>query len=77
MGREECSERGQNKEIVGRKRMEDWKKSRDLWVLTSSDDVVDNMTVEKDNVRRFYRYIDSFPLIIPDTLFFVYYDQWI
>ncbi|CAD5172161.1 unnamed protein product [Musa acuminata subsp. malaccensis] len=134
MGREECSERGQNKEIVGRKRMEDRKKasdkdldredecgiclevctkmvlpscshamclkcyrdwdvrsqscpfcrgslkrirSRDLWVLTSNGDVVDNMTLEKDNVRRLYRYIDSLPLIIPDTLFFVYYDQWI
>lgn len=29
MGREECSERGQNKEIVGRKRMEDRKKASD------------------------------------------------
>lgn len=46
-------------------------------MLTSNGDVVDNMTLEKDNVRRFYRYIDSLPLIIPDTLFIVYYDQWI
>ncbi|WOL16119.1 hypothetical protein Cni_G24901 [Canna indica] len=48
--------------------------SSDLWVLTSTGDVVDPLTLEKDNVRRFYRYIDSLPLIIPDKLFLVYYD---
>ncbi|XP_077228247.1 E3 ubiquitin-protein ligase AIRP2-like [Tasmannia lanceolata] len=46
--------------------------SRDLWVLTSNGDVIDTATVAKENLRRFYVYIDSLPLIIPDTLFFVY-----
>ncbi|CAL9131372.1 unnamed protein product [Musa acuminata var. zebrina] len=49
-------------------------RSRDLWVLTNKSDVVDTMTLEMDNLRRFYSYIDSLPLIIPDTLFLVYYD---
>ncbi|CAL9769725.1 unnamed protein product [Musa acuminata subsp. burmannicoides] len=49
-------------------------RSRDLWVLTNKSEVVDTMTLERDNLRRFYRYIDSLPLIIPDSLFLVYYD---
>ncbi|WOL04416.1 hypothetical protein Cni_G13137 [Canna indica] len=129
--REQSKEKTRSKEIVGRKRMEDWRKlfdkdgdrddecgiclevctkmvlpncnhamcikcyrdwnvrsqscpfcrgsikrvrSRDLWVLTNKSDVVDTMTLAMDNLRRFYRYIDSLPLIIPDTLFLVHYD---
>ncbi|URE16495.1 zinc finger, RING-type [Musa troglodytarum] len=101
--REQSNEKGRAKEMVGGKRMEEWKKladrdldrddenvrsqscpfcrgslkrvqSRDLWVLTNRDDVIDTVALEMDNVRRFYRYIDSLPLIIPDTLFLVYYD---
>lgn len=49
-------------------------RSRDLWVLTSNSDVVDAATLEEENVRRFYCYINSLPLNIPDTLFLVYYD---
>ncbi|XP_020595566.1 uncharacterized protein LOC110038944 [Phalaenopsis equestris] len=49
-------------------------RSRDLWVLTSNCDVVDTETIEKENVRHFFCYIDSLPLNIPDTLFLVYYD---
>ncbi|XP_020092038.1 uncharacterized protein LOC109712707 [Ananas comosus] len=49
-------------------------RSRDLWVLTGDGDVVDTVTLEKENVKHFYRYIDSLPLIIPDNLFVVYYD---
>lgn len=48
--------------------------SRDLWVLTGNGDVVDTATVAKENLKRFYVYIDNLPLIIPDTLFVVYYD---
>ncbi|XP_058102113.1 E3 ubiquitin-protein ligase AIRP2-like isoform X2 [Magnolia sinica] len=48
--------------------------SRDLWVLTCNNDVVDTMTVAKENLRRFYLYLDKLPLIIPDTLFLVYSD---
>lgn len=43
-------------------------------MLTGDGDVVDTVTLEKENVKHFYRYIDSLPLIIPDNLFVVYYD---
>ncbi|XP_020587744.1 RING finger protein 141-like [Phalaenopsis equestris] len=129
--KEESCDRGRNKEIVGRKRGEEWRKisdkdrdrddecgicmeictkmvlpscnhamcincfhdwnkrsqscpfcrgslkrvrSRDLWVLTGSSDVVDRATLEKENVKRFYCFIDSLPLNIPDAHFLVYYD---
>lgn len=49
-------------------------RSRDLWVLTGSGDVVDTVTLEKENLRQFYGYIDKLPLTVPDTLFMVYYD---
>ncbi|KAH0461325.1 hypothetical protein IEQ34_008900 [Dendrobium chrysotoxum] len=49
-------------------------RSRDLWVLTSSCDVIDTATLDKVNVKHFYSYIDSLPLNVPDTLFLVYYD---
>ncbi|KAK1318413.1 hypothetical protein QJS10_CPB04g01691 [Acorus calamus] len=48
--------------------------SRDLWVLTNDRDTVDTVTLAKDNLRCFYRYIDNLPLLIPDTLFVVFYD---
>eukprot|EP00262_Sarcandra_glabra_P008277 TRINITY_DN21612_c0_g1_i1.p1 TRINITY_DN21612_c0_g1~~TRINITY_DN21612_c0_g1_i1.p1 ORF type:complete len:253 (-),score=26.18 TRINITY_DN21612_c0_g1_i1:48-806(-) len=49
-------------------------KSKDLWVLTSNGDIIDTVTLAKENLRRFYQYIDNLPLMIPDTLFLVYYD---
>ncbi|XP_039138393.1 E3 ubiquitin-protein ligase AIRP2-like [Dioscorea cayenensis subsp. rotundata] len=52
-------------------------RSRDLWVLTSHGDVIDTTSLEKENVKRFYRYIDSLPLRVPDSLFLVYYDYLI
>ncbi|KAI4998653.1 hypothetical protein ZWY2020_053995 [Hordeum vulgare] len=48
--------------------------SRDLWVLTGDDDVIDPVTLEKENVRHFHSFIDSLPLIVPDNLLLVYYD---
>lgn len=48
--------------------------SRDLWVLTGHGDVVDAVTLAKDNLRRFYGYVDSLPLIVPDNVFLFYYD---
>ncbi|KAL6547482.1 hypothetical protein OROMI_023203 [Orobanche minor] len=35
--------------------------SGDLWVLTSDSDVVDVTIIAKDNLRRFYIYIDKLP----------------
>ncbi|KAJ3708162.1 hypothetical protein LUZ61_011867 [Rhynchospora tenuis] len=49
-------------------------RSRDLWVLTGDGDVIDTVTLEKENVRHFHSYIDNLPLMIPDNLFLVYYD---
>lgn len=49
-------------------------RSRDLWVLTGDDDVIDTVTLEKENVRHFHSFIDSLPLIIPDNVLLVYYD---
>ncbi|XP_078447276.1 E3 ubiquitin-protein ligase AIRP2-like isoform X2 [Wolffia australiana] len=48
--------------------------SRDLWVLTGDGDVLDAEIVVEDDLRRLHWYINSLPLSIPDTLFFVYYD---
>ena len=53
-------------------------RSTDLWVLTNSNDVIDPAHLEKENVRHFYSYIDSLPLILPDSIFFsttsIYYN---
>lgn len=42
--------------------------STDLWVLTGNDDVIDPKTLAKENLRRFYRYIENLPsFVTPDT----------
>uniref|UniRef100_A0A803PHC0 Uncharacterized protein n=1 Tax=Cannabis sativa TaxID=3483 RepID=A0A803PHC0_CANSA len=42
--------------------------STDLWVLTSINDVIDAVTLAKENLRRFYLYIDNLrPFVAPDT----------
>jgi hypothetical protein len=46
-------------------------------VLTSDGDVVDPVTLEKENVRHFLSFVDSLPLIVPDNLLLVYYDYLI
>ncbi|XP_068667277.1 E3 ubiquitin-protein ligase AIRP2-like [Aristolochia californica] len=48
--------------------------SRDLWVLTGNGDVLDTVTLAKENLTRFYVYVDRLPHITSDTLFLVYYD---
>ncbi|KAI4382496.1 hypothetical protein MLD38_008452 [Melastoma candidum] len=52
-------------------------KSEDLWVLTCHDDVVDKETVSKEDLLRFYLYINSLPKDGPDALFLVYYEYLI
>lgn len=44
----------------------------DLWVLISDIDIIDMVTIAKENLRRFYLYIENLPLIVPDTHPFVY-----
>ncbi|KAH6797806.1 hypothetical protein C2S52_022360 [Perilla frutescens var. hirtella] len=46
--------------------------SRDLWVLTSSSDVVDAMTLAKDNLRRFYLYVENLPLLASEDSLLMY-----
>jgi uncharacterized protein YbaR (Trm112 family) len=52
-------------------------RSRDLWVLTSNSDVADKVTLDRDNVNRFYHFIDSLPLVVPDNVFVFYYDYYL
>ncbi|KAJ3692946.1 hypothetical protein LUZ60_012041 [Juncus effusus] len=46
--------------------------SADLWVLTDSTDVLDLNTVNKDNLRRLFCYVNKLPLIMPDSVFDAY-----
>ncbi|CAN0896347.1 E3 ubiquitin-protein ligase AIRP2 [Linum grandiflorum] len=48
--------------------------SEDLWVLTCNNDVVDTMQVTREDLLRFYLYIDRLPKDYPDALFLVYYE---
>ncbi|KAK4410799.1 E3 ubiquitin-protein ligase AIRP2 [Sesamum angolense] len=52
-------------------------KSGDLWVLTHSGDVVDQETLSKEDMLRFYLYINNLPKDTPDALFLVYYEYLI
>lgn len=52
-------------------------KSRDLWVLTGKDDVLEQEVVSIEDLRRFYLYIRNLPKDSPDALFLVYYDYLI
>ncbi|XP_065877494.1 E3 ubiquitin-protein ligase AIRP2-like [Euphorbia lathyris] len=51
--------------------------SGDLWVLTCNSDVVDTNTVLKEDMLRFYVYMNSLPKDIPDALFVMYYEYLI
>ncbi|PON85277.1 Cdk-activating kinase assembly factor [Trema orientale] len=48
--------------------------SEDLWVLTCGNDVVDTKTALKDDVLRFFLFINNLPKDIPDALFVMYYE---
>lgn len=53
-------------------------KSEDLWVLTSESEVIDTETVSREELSRFYLYIQSLPKDSnPDAPFWVYYDYLI
>ncbi|KAM7262502.1 hypothetical protein ACFE04_000185 [Oxalis oulophora] len=41
--------------------------SGDLWMFTDSRDIIDTMTVTRENLKRLFMYIDKLPLIIPDS----------
>lgn len=46
-------------------------------MLTCDDDVIDPETVSKEDLLRFYLYINSLPKYYPDALFLVYYEHLI
>ncbi|CAA2996545.1 RING-H2 finger ATL47 [Olea europaea subsp. europaea] len=52
-------------------------KSRDLWILTCKDDVVDPDIVSREDLLRFYHYIRNLPKDSPDALFLMYYEYLI
>ncbi|KAJ7957639.1 RING finger protein [Quillaja saponaria] len=41
--------------------------SRDLWIVIGNNDVIDTVTLAKENLRRFYLYVETLPLIMHDT----------
>ncbi|KAI3454960.1 hypothetical protein Pfo_011623 [Paulownia fortunei] len=51
--------------------------SGDLWVMTCNGDVVDQETLSKEDMLRFYLYINSLPKDIPNALFLFYYEYLI
>ncbi|KAM7269229.1 hypothetical protein ACFE04_024726 [Oxalis oulophora] len=51
--------------------------SEDLWVLTCNNDVVDTETVTREDLLRFYLYINSLPKDTSDSLSVVYYEYLI
>ncbi|XP_061990687.1 E3 ubiquitin-protein ligase AIRP2-like isoform X2 [Rosa rugosa] len=46
--------------------------STDLWVLTRNSDVIDAVTLAKENLRRFYLYVENIPVVMPATHVVVY-----
>ncbi|KAL8042530.1 hypothetical protein ABFX02_09G057800 [Erythranthe guttata] len=48
--------------------------SGDLWVMTCNEDVVDQETLSKEDMLRFYLYINRLPKDIPNALFLFYYE---
>ncbi|XP_050936096.1 E3 ubiquitin-protein ligase AIRP2-like isoform X2 [Cucumis melo] len=49
--------------------------SGDLWVLTCGNDVIDTCTVIKEDMLRFYLFINNLPEDTPDVLFLMYYEH--
>lgn len=41
--------------------------SKDLWVLTSCNDIIDMVTLAKENLRSLYLYIENLPFVMPET----------
>lgn len=46
--------------------------STDLWVLTRNSDVIDAVTLAKENLRRFYLYVENIPVVMPAKHVVVY-----
>lgn len=46
--------------------------SGDLWIYTNSQEIVDLMSITKDNLKRLFMHIDKLPLIVSDPMFISY-----
>ena len=46
--------------------------SGDLWIYTSSNEIIDLSSITKQNLKRLFMYIDKLPLIVPDPVFVPY-----
>lgn len=46
--------------------------SGDLWILTSKCDVIDTVTLAKENLRRFCLYIEKLPLVVSENTLLLY-----
>ncbi|XP_045833797.1 E3 ubiquitin-protein ligase AIRP2-like [Trifolium pratense] len=47
-------------------------KSGDLWILMSSCDISDLESINKENFKRLFMYIEKLPLILPEQVFIAY-----
>ncbi|XP_038893282.1 E3 ubiquitin-protein ligase AIRP2-like isoform X2 [Benincasa hispida] len=45
--------------------------TRDLWVLTSDEEIIDSETLAKENLLHFYLYTENLPLFQPDMNIFM------
>ncbi|KAJ0682210.1 hypothetical protein HanPI659440_Chr16g0644861 [Helianthus annuus] len=46
--------------------------SSELWVYVDSKEAIDMATITRENLKRFFMYIDKLPLIIPTSNFDTY-----
>lgn len=46
--------------------------SGDLWIYTSSTEVVDLSAITRENLKRLFMYIENLPFIVPDPAFVSY-----
>ncbi|KAM7270707.1 hypothetical protein ACFE04_029921 [Oxalis oulophora] len=48
--------------------------SGDLWIYTSSTEVVDMLSIRMENLKRLFMYVDKLPLIVPNRTLVAYED---
>ncbi|CAI8601049.1 unnamed protein product [Vicia faba] len=46
--------------------------SGELWIYLSSREIIDLESINKENLKRLFMYIDKLPLILPDQIFMSY-----
>eukprot|EP00252_Welwitschia_mirabilis_P009874 TRINITY_DN2278_c0_g1_i4.p1 TRINITY_DN2278_c0_g1~~TRINITY_DN2278_c0_g1_i4.p1 ORF type:complete len:256 (-),score=34.42 TRINITY_DN2278_c0_g1_i4:426-1133(-) len=53
--------------------------STDLWMFTSTGEVIDQETLNRENLKRLFNHIEKLPLVVPESVFYVYdshYDSY-